>query len=204
MVDIPRKGVIRRRRIKQAFLLLGAVVALGIITVGLSRLEPAAPTVDAATVWMGEVKRGEMIRQVRGPGTLVPEQIWWVPAITEGRVERILVKPGRQVTADTVLLELSNPQLQLDTLEAEWQVKKAEANYRDLKVRLESQVLDQQASAASVKADYEEARLRASRDAELAAAALLSEIDYRLSKVRSEELATRNALELKRLAISED
>ncbi len=204
MVDVPRQGVKRKKRIRMAILSVLAVAAFGAVTYAVWQLEPAAPSVDAGTLWMGDVQRGEMVRQVRGPGTLVPERIWWVPAQTQGRIEQIFVKPGRIVKADTVLLELSNPQLVLDALEAEWQLKKAEANLADLRVRLESETLNQQASAAAVKADFEEARLRAERDEDLAKGNLISQLDYRLSKVRADELSTRHNLEQQRLDIRKE
>ncbi len=204
MVDVPRQGVKRKKRIRMAIFSVLAVAAFGAVTYAVWNLEPAAPSVDGGTLWMGEVQRGEMVRQVRGPGTLVPERIWWVPAQTQGRIEQIFVKPGRIVKADTILLELSNPQLVLDALEAEWQLKKAEANLKDLQVRLESETLNQQASAAAVKADFEEARLRAERDEDLAKGNLISQLDYRLSKVRADELATRHNLEQQRLDIRKE
>jgi multidrug efflux pump subunit AcrA (membrane-fusion protein) len=120
MVDIQRPAsVARNRRNRRIAIAAVAVVAIALISIGLSRLKPAAPTVDRATVWLDTVKRGPMVRQVRGLGTLVPEEIRWVPAATDGRVERIVVQPGTAVTADTVILELSNPTQTQATLEAE-------------------------------------------------------------------------------------
>ncbi len=133
-MDIPRKGAARSRLIRRISYGSVALVAIPLITVGLNRLKPAAPTVERATVWIDSVKRGPMTREVRGLGTLVPEEILWIPATTDGRVERILVKPGSAVKANTVLLELSNPELKLAALDAEYQVKAAEARYKDLKV----------------------------------------------------------------------
>src|SRR5512139_178204 len=119
MVDIQRPAsVARNRRIKQIVWAVVALVAIGLITVALSRLKPAAPTVERATVWVDTVKRGPMVRQVRGLGTLVPEEIRWIPAVTDGRVERILIYPGTPVTPDSVLLELSNPTQAQALLEA--------------------------------------------------------------------------------------
>src|SRR5919106_6096179 len=119
-----------------------AATAAGVIfvTLALSRLSPAAPTVERSTVWIDTVKRGSMLRQVRGPGTLVPEQIRWISAVTAGRVERILVQPGTPVTADSVLLELSNPDVQLQALEAQRQLAAAEADYLNIKADLETQI----------------------------------------------------------------
>jgi HlyD family secretion protein len=117
-MDIPRKGAARSRLIRRISYGSVALVAIPLITIGLHRLKPAAPTVERATVWIDSVKRGPMTREVRGLGTLVPEEILWIPATTDGRVERILVKPGSAVKANTVLLELSNPELKLAALEA--------------------------------------------------------------------------------------
>ncbi len=201
MVDIPRHGVARKKKIKRIILALVVASLLGAVTWGLSRLEPAAPTAKRANLWTGKVERGEMVREVRGPGTLIPDQIWWVPATVAGRVERIFIKAGRAVQPDDVILELSNPQLQLDLLESEWQLKQAEANYKDLAVRLASELLTQRANAAAVEADYEQAKLQADRNQKLAAEDLLSDLDYELSKVRSDTLETRTRLEQERLDI---
>ena len=203
-MDIPRAEVAagkRRRRIIYGSI---GVVAIGLITVGLSRLEPAAPTVERATVWIDTVKRGPMLRQVRGSGTLVPEEVRWIPAYTDGRVERILVKPGTAVTADTVVLELSNPEVELSALEAESAVKAAEAEYTNLKVQLESQVLNQQAQAASVRSSYHQAKLQAEANKELARDGLIASLTLKLSEVTADELAGRTEIEDKRLAISAD
>jgi len=145
------------------------------MTWGLSRLEPAAPSVERASVWLDTVKRGEMLRQVRGTGSLVPEVIWWIPAATAGRVERILVLPGAVVQADTVLLELSNAELELEAVNAEWQLKSAEAELAALEVNLRCELLALEASVARVAADYNEARLRAEVDQELYDDGLISE-----------------------------
>lgn len=203
-MDIPRKSVARSRRIRR--IILGVIVAIIVIliTVGVSRLKPAAQTVDRATVWIGNVERGSMIRQVRGLGTLVPVEIRWIPAVTEGRVERIVVFPGTPVKADTVILELSNPELEQAVVDAEAQLKGAEAAYTDLKVRLQSQLLDQQAQAAKVQADYSQAKLQAEVNAELVKQGLVADVTYRLSKLAAEELANRNKLEQKRLDISSE
>jgi len=145
-----------------------------------------------------------MVRQVRGLGTLVPEEIRWIPAANEGRIERILVLPGKEVKADTVLLELSNPEMELAALNAEWQLKGAEAQYTDLRVRLESQRLDQQAATARVQAEYHQAKLKADRNALLAKDGLYPDVDLKLSQVTAEELSNRYALEQKRLDISSE
>lgn len=203
-MDIPREGLARKRQIRRVLYSLGGLVAILLITLGLSRLKPAAPSVERTTLWPGTVRRGEVLRQVRGLGTLVPEDIRWIPAANEGRVERILGLPGKTVKADTILLELSNPEMELATLNAEWQLKAAEAQYTDLRVRLESQRLDQQAATARVQAEYHQAKLRADRNDLLAKDGLFPDVDLKLSQVMAEELANRYGLEQKRLDISSE
>ncbi|MEW6734693.1 MAG: efflux RND transporter periplasmic adaptor subunit [Acidobacteriota bacterium] len=203
-MDIPRKSQTRNRRLRRILYILFSLGIIVLITLGLSRLKPAAPTVERGTVWIDTVKRGLMVRQVRGIGSLVPEEIRWIPAVTEGRVERILIKPGTAVKTDTILVELSNPDLELAALDAEMQLKAEEARYTDLRVRLSSQLLDQQATAATVQADYNQAKLQAEANVELAKQGLLSELTLKLSKTKAEELATRHEIEQKRLSISSE
>jgi HlyD family secretion protein len=200
-MDIQRPSMASRRRIKRiVYSAAGLLLVLG-ISLGLSRLKPAAPSVEWSTVWPDTVKRGPMLRQVRGNGTLVPEEIRWIPALTEGRVERLRLLPGAPVRADTVLLDLSNPQLDLDLLDAQSQLKAGEAEYLDLQVSLESQRLDQQAAAAKVQAEYNQAKLQADRDEILAREGLTPDLTLKLSKVVAEELANRYEIEKKRLEI---
>lgn len=199
-MDVPRKNVARRRRLIRTVIGIVGLVAVALITVGLSRLEPAAPTVDRSAVWTDAVKRGPMLREVRGTGRLVPEIIWWIPAATRGRVERILVLPGASVEADTVLLELSNAELELDAVNAEWNLKSAQAGLAALEVNLGNELLSLQASVARVAADYQEAQLREAIDRELFADGLISERNMKLSEARVVELAKLNDIEQKRLA----
>ena len=203
-MDIPRKSGSRNRQVRRIIYGLLAIIAVGVITVGVSRLKPAAPTVERSTVWIDTVKRGSMLRQVRGLGTLVPEEIRWIPAQTQGRVERILVKPGTDVSADTVLLDLTNPEVEQAALEATSQLKGAEAEYTSLRVQLEKRLLDQKATAATVQADYSQAKLQAEVNEELSKQGLISQLNLKVSKVRAEELATRNSIEEKRLSITSD
>ncbi len=201
-MDIPRKSKARSRQMKRIAYALVAAVALAGITVAVSRMKPAAPSVERGTLYMDTVKRGNMLRQVRGLGTLIPEDIRWIPTASEGRVERILVKAGAVVSADTVLLELSNPQLEQEAVEAETQLQGALAEYTSLKVRLQSQLLDQKASAATIRADYSTAKLQAEVNEELAKKGLIADLSNKVSKVRAEELETRNDIEEKRLGIN--
>jgi HlyD family secretion protein len=203
MVDIARPDMARRKRVKRAAYALVGVTAILLITVGVSRLKPAAPSVDRATVWVDTVKRGPMVRQVRGTGSLVPEDIRWIPAQTDGRVERILLRPGARVTPDTVLLELSNPELQQSALEAELQLRAGEAQLANRRVELQSQLLNQRAGAATVEADYRQARLQAEADAELAKDGLTSALTMKISQSRASELENRYKIEQQRLEMSE-
>ena len=203
-LDIPRKDTAFRRRVRRILYLAIIIVSAVIIPVGLSRLEPAAPTVALGTVWTGTVKRGSMLRQVRGLGYLVSEEIRWIPAATEGRVESVRVLPGAVVNKGTILVELSNPELRLAVLEAEFRLKAAEAEHTDLKVKLESERLDQLAASARLKAEYQQARLKAERDEILAEEGLAPDLTFQLSKVTADELANRVVLEEKRLEISDE
>ena len=202
-MDIARPAEERNRRTRRRMLYWGAgAVAILLVTLGLSRLESAAPRVERATVWTDVVKRGNMLRQVRGLGTLVPEEIRWIPAATDGRVERIVIYPGTEVTADSVVLELSNPELQMSAEEAEAELRSAEAQFTELRVRLKSQLLDQEAAAAAVEAAYRQAALQRDADEELAAEGLLASLNLDLSRVAAEDLGRRNELEQERLAIA--
>jgi len=204
-VDIARPAIIaRQRRTRRITYGAAAAVAVLLITLGLSRLKPAAPSVDRGTLVIDTVKRGGMLRQVRGLGTLVPEELRWIPAATEGRVERIVVQPGSTVSPDTIILELSNPELEMQALDAESQLRAAEAQHAELKVRLESQHLDQEAAAASVQADYAQARMRADTDQQLAEQGLVADLNRKLSRVAADQLENRNRIEQRRLAIAGD
>jgi HlyD family secretion protein len=201
MVDIPRKSQAKKRLIKRIIYLVILGGSIAAISLALRNLKPAAPPVERATVWIDTVKRGPMVRQVRGLGTLVvvPEYIRWIPAVTQGRIERKLVQPGAQVTPDTILLELSNPQLEQETLNAEWDWKAGEASYLDLRVRLESQYLNQEADAARIQSEYKQAQMRAEANENLAKLGLVPELNVRLDKVTAEQLANRIEIEKKRL-----
>ena len=203
-MDIPRPNAARRRRTRQAALAGGAALFVLATTLGVSRLKPAAPTVSRESVVIDTVKRGPLVRQVRGLGTLVPEEIRWIPAATDGRVERIVVQPGSRVEADTVLVELSNPEVELRAIEAESQLRAALAAYNDLRVRLQSQRLDQEAAAARVEAEMNQARLRADADDELAQQGLVAEMNRKISRSTADELANRVGIEGRRLAIGRE
>jgi HlyD family secretion protein len=199
-MDVPRKGAARSRMIRRVAIIATIVLAIPLITWGLSRLKPAAPPVERGTVWVDSVKRGPMLRQVRGLGTLVPEEVLWIPALTDGRVEKILVRPGAEVQPGTVLIVLSNPQLELEALNAEWQVKTAEANYQDLAARLENQKLDQQSAAARVSAEYANAKLTADVEQKLGEQGLTSDVKVKTTKALADELANRSSIEAQKIA----
>jgi HlyD family secretion protein len=203
-MDVPRPSRAREKRIQRLAIGGGALMAVLLITLGLSRLRAAAPSVERGTLFIDTVRRGEMLRQVRGLGTLVPEEIRWIPAATEGRVERIVVQPGTTVTPDTVVLELSNPEVEQAALQAEAELRAAEAQRAELRVRLESQRLDQQAAVARVEAEFVQARMQAEADEQLAARGLIADITLKLSQTRTEEARKRFEIEGKRLAISAD
>ena len=202
MVDIQRPDLARKRKMRRMAYTSVAVVAVALITVGVSRLQPAAPSVDRAVVYMDTVQRGSMLRQVRGTGTLVPEDIRWIPALTEGRVERIILRPGVTVEPDTVILELSNPELEQQLAEAELLLRAAEADYENLKVGLDSEMLTQRAGAAGVQAEFQQARLQAEADTQLAADGLTSDLIMKISVSRAEELENRTQIEQERLQIT--
>ena len=181
--------------IRRIVLLVIALLFIGGVTFGLSRLRPAAPSVDRATVWSDEVKRGPMLREVRGIGTLVPVDIQWIPAQTDAQVDRIVLRPGAVVKPDSVILELSNLTLKRDALDAEYQLKAAEADYENLKVQVNSDLLNQKATEASVRSDYEQAKIQHEVDEKLYQENIGSIVNAQLSKVREEQLAIRVQLE---------
>lgn len=200
-MDIARPDVVRKRRKRRLVLALFGLVALAGVTMGLRQLQPAAPLVDKATLFLGKVKRGEMLREVHGKGLLVPEEIVWIPARNAGRIERILVLPGATVGPETPLIEMSNPELEQAAFDAKWALREAEAGLANLKVTLESQRLTQEAAAASLESEYNLARLDAEADAKLAAEQIVAELTAKRSAARADDLKSRHAIELRRLAI---
>jgi HlyD family secretion protein len=198
-MDIPRQGAARKKLLRRiAYLLLVSAVVL-LIALGTKRLKPAAPAVERSTIWTDTVKRGPMLRQVRGLGTLVPEEILWVPAPSDGRVERILAKPGALVGADTVLLVLRNPELEQAVLDAEYQLKAAEAQEKDLRIQLAKERLSQVANIAGLEGEYSVAKYKAERDDLRFKERLIMELDYRIVKAAAAQLAASLEVEKKRL-----
>ena len=203
-MDIPRPNAAKEKRKKR--ILIGSAIAVGLIgvTFALSRLKPAAPTVDRNLVWIDTVKRGPMVRQVRGLGTLVPEEIRWLASRTSGRVDKIVLRPGAVVEPDSLILVLSNPDVISAAANAESQLHAAEAQLVNLRVQLESQLLAAESTAANAKSNFEQARLQAEVNDELIKDGLVSPLELKRSKVLAEEAATRNEIEQKRFAFSKD
>ena len=202
-MDIARPEFKQQKRRRQILVSAVAIVAIAAVTIVVYRLRPAAPTVERGTVWTGTVKRGSMLRQVRGIGSLVPSQeaVLQIPAETEATVVRILKLPGGlPVKANTILLEMSNPQVEQAAVDAELQLKAAEAEYQSQRMKLESDLMNQKAGAATVKADYTQAQLQAQTDKALYDLGVISGLAYKASKGKSDELTTRNGLEDQRLA----
>lgn len=205
-MDIARPDASRQKRRRQIIYIAVGIVLLALVTMGLSKLKPAAPTVERSTVWVDTVKRGSVLRQVRGLGTLVPMDgsIEFLPAITEGRVDKILELPGAQVKPDTILLELSNPQVTQEALDAEWKLKAAEADYKNLQVTLASQVLAQKSLSAQAQSEYSQAKMQADIDTELLKLGVISQLSQKVSSQKAEELSTRNEIEKQRLGNSSE
>jgi HlyD family secretion protein len=203
-MDISRPSVARKKRIRRIIFSVAALIVVVLVTVGLAQLKPAAPTVEFASIWPDTVKRGSMIRQVRGPGTLVPEDIRWIPAITEGRVEKILTLPGTEVQADTVILELSDDKTRQESLDAEYQLRAAEATLASVQVRLHNELLEQQSHTADIQAQAHKARIEAEANEQLAKQGLQSSVITQKSRVDADELANRLRIEQERLKIRTD
>src|SRR5438309_990443 len=203
-MDIQRPSNARAKKIRRIAYGTVALIIIGGVTYGLSRLRPAAPTVDRATIWPDEVKRGPMLREVRGLGTLVPEDIRWIPAQTDSRVDRWVLRPGAIVKANSVIMELSDPTLQRDALDAEFQLKGAETEYANLQVQGKSERMNQKANEAAVRSDYEQAHLQHDADEKLFKEGIGSDHIRNLSKVREEQLAIRVQLEGERTKVAAD
>jgi HlyD family secretion protein len=203
-MDIPRPNAAKEKRRKRIIIASIAGVALIGVTFALSRLKPAAPTVERNLVWVDTVKRGPMVRQVRGLGTLVPEEIRWIASRTEGRVDRIVLRPGALVTPDSVILVLSNPTVVENAISASSQLKSAEAELVNLRVTVEKGVLDAEANLALRKSEFEITRLQAEVNDELFKDGLVSALELRRSKVAAEDANTQYTIEQKRFAFTKE
>ena len=193
-MDIARPSNVRKKRIRRALYVGAGLLAVVLVSVGLSRLKPAAPTVERAVVWPDTVKRGPMVRQVRGLGTLTPEDIRWIPATTQGRVENIILRPGTPVKANSIILELSNPTLEQQLQDAELKLAAAEAGLANLKVQLQNDLLQARATAANMDGDYKKAEMNAEMKEALAKDKLVSELELRQAKVDAEQLGVRSRI----------
>ncbi|MCU1381783.1 MAG: family efflux transporter subunit [Acidobacteria bacterium] len=203
-MDIARPSNAKKKRIKQAIYAGVGLLAVVLVSVGLSRLKPAAPTVERAVVWPAKVERGPMVRQVRGLGTLTPEDIRWIPATTQGRVEKIILRPGTQVKSGDVILELTNPQLEQQLQDAQLKLGAAEAGLANIKVQLQNDLLQQRAASASIESDYNKAKMQAQMNEALAADKLVSDLVLKQSQVDAQSLGVRNQISKDQLASKAD
>jgi HlyD family secretion protein len=203
-MDIQRPSNARAKKIRRIVYGTVAFLLVGGVTYGLSRLRPAAPTVDRATIWPDEVKRGPMLREVRGLGTLVPEDIRWIAAQTDCRVDRWVLRPGAVVKPSSIIMELSDPTLQQTALDAEYQLRGAEADYQNLRVQVNSELMSQKASEAAVRSDYEQAKIQHDVDEKLVKDGLTAQMIEQQSRVKVEQLAIRVQLESERTRIATD
>ncbi len=193
-MDIARPEAKRKKKVRRVIYIAAAVVLIPLVTYALSKLKPAAPTVDAGTIWPGTVDRGPIVIEVRGLGTLVPETIRLIPATTDGQVQQRYLLPGTPVKADTVILDLSNPQLQQEALDAEYQLKGAEATLQQTKAQLQNQLMDKRTQAASISSQYRTAEMVRQTKEQLGANGLAPELDVKTAQVQAEELKKENDL----------
>ncbi len=203
-MDIARPSNAKQKRIRQGIYAGVGLLAVVLVSVGLSRLKPAAPTVERAVVWPDTVKRGPMLRQVRGLGTLTPEDIQWIPATTQARVDKIVLRPGASVKANSVILELSNPQLEQELVDAQLKLQAAEAGLANLRVQLQNDLLATKASAASIEGDYSKAKMQAQMNEALAKDQLVSELVLKQSQVDADQLGVRSQIAKDQLATKVD
>jgi len=203
-MDIARPSNARKKRIRQAIYTGVALLAVALVSFGLSRLKPAAPTVERAVVWPDTVKRGPMVRQVRGLGTLTPEDIRWIPATTQGRVEKIILRPGTRVKSTDVILELSNPTLEQQLQDAMLKLQATEAGLANTKVQLNNDLLQQRATSANIEADYNKAKMQAQMNEALAKDQLVSRLVLEQSQVDADSLGVRNQISKDQLASKAD
>ncbi|HVJ30297.1 MAG TPA: HlyD family efflux transporter periplasmic adaptor subunit [Gammaproteobacteria bacterium] len=194
-MDIPRPENKKRKRIRQIAIGSGTAVVLAILTIALSRLEPAAPSVDADTLYTGGVVQGELLIQTRGPGTLVPRVRLWIAAQSAGRVTSVLVRPGAAVQPDTVLVELSNPDLMRQAEEARYGLEIAKAKFAQFELELRSKELDQKAAVAQARAQYEAQRLQAEAER---ASGVMAELQVRKSELTAESLKAAYDIQIER------
>src|SRR5437879_10669228 len=203
-MDIARPHIAKKKRRRRILFASGGALALIAITFALSQLKPAVPSVDRSTVWVDTVKKGPMVRQVRGLGTLVPEEIRWIPANTEGSVEKILIWPGTKVEPGDVILELTSPELEQSAHDAELQAKAAEAELATMRATLQREYLDQESKTTAAHSAYEQAKMERQTNDQLAKNGLVADLVYKTSKIKEEECAKGAEIEQKRLSFAHD
>jgi len=201
-MDIQRPSIAAAKRRRRIIFSALAIIFIAGVTLGLSRLKPAAPSVERSTIWTDTVKRGPMLRQVRGLGTLVPVDIRSISSLTDANVERRRILPGTQVKADTIIMDLSNPQTEQEAVDAELQLKAAEADYKNIEVKVQSDLMTQRSNAATVGADYSDAKTKAEIDRELCKLGVISGQACKSSQTHAEELSIRDQIEKERVAIN--
>jgi HlyD family secretion protein len=204
MVDIARPSQARKKKIRRILYISVAVIVVAGISLGVSRLKPAAPTVDRAVVWIDAVKKGSMLRQVRGSGTLVPEDIRWINTQSSGRVERIVLRPGAQVTPETVILELTNPQLEQAVRDAELAFRSAQAAFTNRKAELQSALLLQESNVANIESQSKQADLDLQANETLFKEQLISQLTLQQKRSLSADLKNRLNVEQRRLQITRE
>jgi HlyD family secretion protein len=202
-MDVARpQSVARNKKIKRISISVVVVILLAVLTLGLSRMKPAAPSVDRATVWLDTVKRGEMLRQVHGVGTLVPEEVRWIPATEDGIIEEVKARAGDNVTANSIILILSSPDVRQRATDAELALKGAEADLANLRATLQTDILNQQAAQVGVEADYNRAKLDYEANKELNKDGLVADVILKRSEESARELAAKNEMEKKKVAVN--
>jgi HlyD family secretion protein len=199
-MDVARpQSVARNKKIKRIVVAILVLIAAAGVTLGLSRMKPAAPSVDRATVWIDTVKRGELLMQRRGIGTLVPEEVRWIPATSDGIIEERRVRAGDTVRPDTIILVMSNPDVRQRATDAELQLKGAEADLANLRATLQNELLNQQAAQSNILSEYNKAKLDYEANQELAKDGLIADLILRKSQVTVQELASKNETEKKKI-----
>jgi HlyD family secretion protein len=200
-MDIQRQGVDKRKMVRRIVVGVSLLLVAGGVTYGVNHLQAALPSIESGTAYSDTVKRGPMLRQVHGIGSLVPEDILWVSAQIDGRIEKIYMQPGTPVPAGALLMDLSNPTLTGAMIGAEFDLKQAEAALADLEVTLQSNKVDKESAAAQVTSDYMQAKIKAERDKQLADQGLIASLDFKLSEAQARDLESRSRIEDKRMTI---
>jgi HlyD family secretion protein len=203
-MDVPRPDVARKKKKRRLMIAGASLLGIILITFVVARLKPAAISVDRAAVWVDTVKRGPMLRQVRGLGTLVPEDIRWIAASKAGRVEKIIVRPGAKVQPDTVILELSSADLEQLALDAESQAQTAEAELTTLRATFQRELLNQESTTAQVRSEYQQSKMEAETNESLKKNGLIADLAYKTSIIKRDDLQNRDAIEQKRLEFARD